>query len=58
MFEEGVWLFTKGNYEMARKHFVEVLKVNREDCAARKYLYQCEHHLEQKHQGEVYFAIY
>lgn len=58
MFEEGVWLFTKGNYEMARKHFVEVLKVNRDDCAARKYLYQCEHNLEQKKQGEVYFSIY
>lgn len=58
MFEEGVWLFTKGNYEMARKYFVEVLKVNRDDCAARKYLYQCEYYLEQNQHGEVYFSIY
>lgn len=58
MFEEGVRLFTIHNYDMARKHFIEVLKANRKDSAARKYLYLCERYLEEGTRGYIYFECY
>lgn len=55
IFEQGVNLFAHSNYDMARKHFIEVLKVNRNDSAARKYLYLCENYLEHNSKGDIYF---
>ena len=41
LFKEGVELFQNKNYQDARLHFIEVLKANRMDGAAKEYLYLC-----------------
>ena len=41
LFEQGVELFQNRNYQDARQHFIEVLKANRMDGAAKEYLYLC-----------------
>lgn len=58
MFEEGVRLFANKSFRMARKHFVEVLRINRDDAAARKYLFLCEQYLESGSDGNIYFESY
>lgn len=58
MFGEGIKWYVNRDYQMARSHFIEVLKINRYDSAARKYLYLCEHYLEQGIDGEIYFECY
>ncbi len=42
IFEQGVECFVHGDYTDARLHFVEVLKADRNDLAAREYLYICD----------------
>lgn len=42
MFEKGVALFAEKKYDEARLHFVEVLKADRQDQAAKEYIYLCE----------------
>lgn len=42
MFEKGVGLFAERKYDEARLHFVEVLKADRQDQAAKEYVYLCE----------------
>jgi len=42
MFEKGVQLFTEMKYDQARLHFVEVLKADRQDLAAKEYVYLCD----------------
>ncbi|NLV16028.1 MAG: hypothetical protein GXY50_02290 [Syntrophomonadaceae bacterium] len=42
MFEKGVELFAEKNYDQARLHFVEVLKADRQDLAAKEYVYLCD----------------
>ncbi|NLB77489.1 MAG: hypothetical protein GX796_01200, partial [Clostridiaceae bacterium] len=42
MFEKGVELFTDMKYDQARLHFVEVLKADRQDLAAKEYVYLCD----------------
>lgn len=42
IFEQGVDRFVHGFYEEARRCFVEVLKADRQDLAAREYLYRCD----------------
>ena len=42
IFEQGVDRFVYGLYEEARLCFVEVLKADRQDLAAREYLYRCD----------------
>lgn len=42
IFEQGVERFVHGGYDEARLHFVEVLKADRNDLAARQYLYICD----------------
>lgn len=42
MFEKGVNLFNEGKYDQARLHFVEVLKADRQDLAAKEYVYLCD----------------
>lgn len=42
IFEQGVDRFVHGSYKEARLYFVEVLKADRYDLAARAYLYLCD----------------
>lgn len=42
MFEKGVELFAERKYDQARLHFIEVLKADRQDLAAKEYVYLCE----------------
>lgn len=42
IFEQGVELFAHGSPREARLYFVEVLKADRYDLAARQYLYLCD----------------
>lgn len=46
-FEKGVSLYLKGIYQEARKYFIEVLKTDNKDRAAREYIYLCEKAREQ-----------
>lgn len=45
LFENGVELFQNKNFNDARLHFIEVLKVNRLDGAAKEYFYLCNKYL-------------
>lgn len=42
IFEQGVDHFVHGDYRKARLYFVEVLKADRYDLAAKEYLYMCD----------------
>ena len=42
VFETGVKLFLQGEYLQARAYFIEILKYNRNDKTARKYIYMCD----------------
>jgi hypothetical protein len=42
MFEKGVGLFAEKKYDDARLHFIEVLKADRQDLAAKEYVYLCD----------------
>ena len=42
IFEKGIEYYIHGNYEEARLYFVEVLKADRYDLAAKEYLYMCD----------------
>ncbi len=46
LFETGVDLFQKKKYYDARLHFIEVLKANRMDGAAKEYLHLCDQYLQ------------
>ena len=41
-FETGVDLFLKGNYLEARSYFIEILKFDRNDAAAKQYVFRCD----------------
>lgn len=41
-FEKGAEIFSQGNYREARQYFIEVLKYDHDDRAAREYVYLCE----------------
>ena len=45
LFENGVDLFQHKNFKDARLHFIEVLKANRMDSAAKEYLFVCNKHI-------------
>lgn len=53
LFEKGVELFQKKKFYDARLHFIEVLKANRMDGAAKKYLYVCNQYLEREDVEDV-----
>ena len=42
VFETGVKLFLQGEYLQARAYFIEILKYNRNDKTARKYIFMCD----------------
>lgn len=48
LFKEGVELFQNKNYQDARLHFIEILKANRLDGAAKEYLYLCNRYIDRK----------
>ena len=41
-FETGVKLFLKGAYLEARTYFIEILKADRNDAAAKQYVFKCD----------------
>ncbi len=58
-FEKGVNLFTEQQYQEARQYFIEVLKTDRFDKAAREYVYRCElYQKETTETKEVYIECY
>lgn len=61
LFENGVELFQNKNFQDARLHFIEVLKANRMDGAAKEYLYLCNRYIAEKDSGEdmpTYLDVY
>ena len=59
LFEKGVLLFSEQNYQEARQHFIEVLKTDRMDKAAKEYVYLCEWYLnESEEKKNVYIECY
>ena len=61
LFEKGVDLFQNKNFHDARLHFIEVLKANRMDGAAKEYLYLCNRYISEEDSGEVipsYLSVY
>lgn len=42
LFEKGVGLFAEQEYAQARQYFIEVLKTDRFDRAAKEYVFRCE----------------
>lgn len=59
VFEKGVRLFAEQNYQEARLYFIEVLKTDRFDMAAKEYVYWCETYLKPTEQTEkVYIECY
>ena len=42
VFEKGIKLFVQKNYAEARTYFIEVLKTNHYDAAAREYVLRCD----------------
>lgn len=59
IFEQGVERFIHGSYMEARLHFVEVLKADRYDLAAREYLYLCDTYVSRKPGfGEIFIVSF
>ena len=52
LFKKGVELFQNKNFHDARLHFIEVLKANRMDGAAKEYLYLCNRCISEENIGE------
>lgn len=52
LFEQGVELYQNRKFQEARLHFIEVLKANRMDGAAKEYLYLCNRYLAKQDSGE------
>ena len=48
VFENGVEMFLEGNYSKARSYFIELLKYDRNDIAAKKYVFLCDKALSEK----------
>lgn len=59
VFEKGVHLFSKQNYQEARQYFIEVLKTDHFDKAAKEYIYFCEYYLKETNEKrKVYLECY
>lgn len=58
-FEKGVNLYLEQNYQEARQYFIEVLKTDRFDKAAKEYIYLCESYLkDSKMKKRAYIEYY
>jgi uncharacterized protein YrzB (UPF0473 family) len=53
MFEKGAEAFVQGNIEEARKCFIEVLKMDRYDSAAKEYVFLCDTYMESGETGKA-----
>lgn len=58
VFEKGVALFAKQEYEEARRYFIEVLKTDPNDLAAKEYVYRCELAVKDSNHRVVYIESY
>lgn len=59
LFEKGVELYQKQRFYDARLHFIEVLKANRMDGAAKEYLYLCnQYEAKKEKEAPAYLEIY
>lgn len=58
LFEKGVRLFAGQDYQQSRQCFIEVLKTDRFDQAAKEYIYRCEAYIRQPEEGKVYIDSY
>ncbi len=58
-FETGVDLFLKGSYLEARSYFIELLKFDRDDAAAKQYIFKCDGCLQEMadNDGDKYLEI-
>lgn len=58
LFEKGVRLFLKKQFMQARAYFIEVLRADREDKAAREYVFLCDKYSnmtqEEKNAADIY----
>lgn len=58
-FENGIKVFSEGNFPEARVCFIEVLKTDRQDLAARRYVRLCEKNQESGEDGaDIYIESY
>lgn len=57
-FEKGVRLFSEGNCERARYYFIEVLKTDWHDKAAKTYVQLCERQAGAKERDGIYIDVY
>ena len=59
-FEKGVKVFAEGDFPQARVCFIEVLKTDQQDLAARRYVHLCEKNLEARERGQadIYIEAY
>ena len=55
VFEKGIKLFTEQKFEEARQHFIEVLKSDRYDLAAKEYVYRCEEYIKEKPESPIVY---
>lgn len=59
MFEKGVEAFVQARVEEARKCFIEVLKMDRYDCAAKEYVFLCDTYMEEgTKEAPLFFMVY
>lgn len=60
VFEKGIKLFVQKNYAEARTYFIEVLKTNHYDAAAREYVLRCDQYktAELDSEQSMYIEIY
>lgn len=61
LFEKGVTLFVKRDFYNARLCFIEVLKANRNDLAAKRYLDLCDKYTDEEYQEndfDIYLEVY
>ena len=54
VFEKGVNLFMRGQISEARLHFVEVMKMDRDDRGAKEYLLRCDRRLNGEADGNLF----
>ena len=57
-FETGVDLFSEGNYLQARSYFIELIKADRNDSAAKQYLFLCDRCLSDNGEVSKYLEVW
>ncbi len=57
-FETGIDVFSSGNYMQARSYFIELLKANRNDTAAKQYLFLCDRCISEQEGLNKYIEVW